>query len=552
MKILERPRTNGHAKVVLETPPPKRKGRRLLPALIALAVILSMSIGTFLALRPRPGLAVVTQPVTQGTLAQSVTATGTVNAQDTVNVGTQVSGTISQLDVDYNSKVKKGQVLARLDPTSLLDSLDQAKASLAQSTAQAAAGQENAVGAGSTVAAAQANTAAAQQAVASAKAQIAKDQAAYALAQQTVSRDKQLLSQGFIAQSQYDTDSSNAVAAQSTLQAAQIAVTQTQAQEQAQIATTSADAAQAKGSAATADASQAAIGIQQAQVAQDEYNLRNSIITSPVDGTVIARDVSVGQTVAAGLQTPTLFLIAKDLTKMEADLQVGEPDIGNVRSGDPVSFTVLAYPTRTFTGTVSQVRKNPTTVQNVVTYTTVVLVDNKDAALLPGMTANATIDVASVHNALIVPVAALQWHPSTDQLKSVVGPDGKPFGQRTANPAHTAQSAAASSASGATTATNTSPWGASGASGSSTVIAGTRGRIFVSQGNTLRMVPVQIQMVNGASAAVTPLRGTLAADAAVVVAGGTTTKTHAATNSSPLSTRGGGGVRIPGGGGHGG
>ena len=544
MKILERPRTNGHAKVVLETTPPKRGKRPIFLAILALAVILAIIGGAFFVLRPRPGLDVVTQPVTQGTLAQSVTATGTVNAQDTVNIGTQVSGTISQLYVDYNSKVKKGQVLARLDPTSLLDSLDQAKASLAQSTAQAAAGQQNATGAQASVAAAQANAAAAQQAVASAKAQIAKAQAAYALAEQTVSRDTQLLSQGFIARSQYDTDQSNAVAAQSALQAAQIAVTQAQAQQQAQIATAKADQAQAGGAASTADASQAAIGIQQAQVAQAEYNLNNSVIKSPVDGTVIARDISVGQTVAAGFQTPTLFSIAKDLTKMEVDLQVGEPDIGNVRTGDPVSFTVLAYPMRTFSGTVAQVRKNATTVQNVVTYTTVVLVDNKDAALLPGMTANATINIASVNNALIVPIAALQWHPSAAQLKEIVGPTGQALGQRNAASSGGAHSAATGSSG--------SPWGSTGASGSSTVVAGTRGRLFVSSGKQLRMIPVQINMVNGASAAVTPLRGTLAAGAAVVIGGGTTTRAHASGSSSPFSTRGGaaGGVRIPGGGGY--
>jgi HlyD family secretion protein len=545
MKILERPRTNGHAKVALETLPPKRGKKRLLPAVIAIVVVLCMVGAAFFVLRPQPGLAVVSQPVSQGTLAQSVTATGTVNAQDTVNVGTQVSGTISQLYVDYNSKVKKGQVLAKLDATSLQDALNQAQASLAQSTAQAAAGQDNATGANASAAAAQANAAAAVQAVASAKAQIAKAQSASALAQQTVARDKQLLSQGYIAQSQYDTDESNAVAAQSALQAAQIAVIQAQAQQQAQIATAQANAAQAKGSASTAQASQAAIGIQEAQVAQAQYNLNNSVITSPVDGTVIARDVSVGQTVAAGFQTPTLFSIAKDLTKMEVDLQVGEPDIGNVRAGDPVSFTVLAYPTRTFTGTVSQVRKNATTVQNVVTYTTVVLVDNKDGALLPGMTANATIGTASIKNALIVPVAALQWHPSAEQLKNVVGPTGQPFGQRKAS----TNGAAQGSNSSNNASKSGSPWGSTGASGSSTVVAGTRGRLFVSDGKQLRLIPVQINMVNGASAAVSPLHGTLAAGAAVVVGGGTTTKSHAATSSSPFNTRGGG-THIPGGGGY--
>ncbi|HTX02077.1 MAG TPA: efflux RND transporter periplasmic adaptor subunit, partial [Candidatus Acidoferrales bacterium] len=333
--------------------------------------------------------------------------------------------------------------------------------------------------------------------------------------------DKQLLGQGFISQSQYDTDSANAVAAQSALQAAQIAVTQAQAQETAQVATTAADAAQEQGAQSTATASQAGIGIQEAQLAQAQYNLNNSVITSPVDGTVIARDVSVGQTVAAGLQTPTLFSIAKDLTKMEVDLQVGEPDIGNVQTGDPVSFTVLAYPTRTFTGTVTQVRKDPTTVSNVVTYTTVVDVNNQDGALLPGMTANATISVASVKNATIVPVAALQWHPAAGNAK-----------------VHTQKAAGSGN-----------PWGTTGSTSSSTVIAGTHGHVFVQQGNAVHVVPVNIQMISGTNAAVTPIRGTLAAGTPVVVAGGATaTHTQHASNSSPLSTRPSGGMHVGGGG----
>ena len=139
----------------------------------------------------------------------------------------------------------------------------------------------------------------------------------------------------------------------------------------------------------------------------------------------MARDVSVGQTVAASLQTPTLFSIAQDLGKMEVDINVAEPDIGNVKPGDTVDFSVLAYPNRTFHGTVAQVRINPQTVNNVVTYDVVVLVDNRDGALLPGMTANATIDVATAKNALVVPLSALQWSPhanaSTGTASSAAG-----------------------------------------------------------------------------------------------------------------------------------
>ncbi|MBV8074407.1 MAG: efflux RND transporter periplasmic adaptor subunit, partial [Candidatus Eremiobacteraeota bacterium] len=333
---------------------------------------------------------------------------------------------------------------------------------------------------------------------------------------------------------------SAAIAAQSGLSAAEIAVRQAQAQAVAQLATARANAAQAQGAGSTAQAGSAAIGIQEAQVRQAQYNLEHAVITSPVDGTVIARDVSVGQTVAAGFQTPTLFSIAKDLTKMEVDLQVGEPDIGNVRSGDAVDFTVLAYPTRTFSGTVSQVRQNPTTVQNVVTYTTVVLVDNRDGALRPGMTANATIHVASLRGATIVPVAALQWRPSSEMASRVVGPDGQPF-HRTQRPSGGSPAAGAAQGGG-------SPWGSTGASGASTIVAGTRGRIFVSTpDNKLRAIPVEIQMVSGTDAAVTPRRGTLAAGDAVVVAGGSPRTHGGGAQSNPFAPKSGG-ARIPGGG----
>jgi HlyD family secretion protein len=191
-----------------------------------------------------------------------------------------------------------------------------------------------------------------------------------------------------------------------------------------------------------------------------------------------------------------------------------------------VNFTVLAYPTRTFTGTVSQVRENPTTVQNVVTYTTVVLVDNKDGALLPGMTANATIQTASLANATIVPLAALQWHPSAADAKSV---------------AYTGKTGAARRANAA------SPWGSAGSSGSSTVVAGMRGRIFVEKNGKLQMVPVQVAMVSGTNAAVTPLRGTLNAGDAVVTADGTPSTSHARASGSAFGGRSAGGMRLGGG-----
>ena len=272
---------------------------------------------------------------------------------------------------------------------------------------------------------AQATAHASNAAIATARTNVAKAQSALALAQQTVARDNQLLAQGYVAQTQADSDKSNAVAAQSALDAARTAVTQAQAQaqasqaqiaqanaqEQAQSAQTGVSNATAQSQAALHDAGVAAISIQQAQVKTAQANLAHTIITSPVDGTVISRQVSVGQTVAASFNTPTLFTIAQDLGKMELDLSVGEPDIGRVMPGDTVTFSVLAYPNRTFTAKVAQVRQNPTVVSNVVTYTVVVYVENKDGALRPGMTANATIEIAHVEGATIVPLAAFTYTP---------------------------------------------------------------------------------------------------------------------------------------------
>ncbi len=237
--------------------------------------------------------------------------------------------------------------------------------------------------------------------------------------------DSSLLAQGYVAQSLVNTDRSNLAAAESGLKAAQAALTQARsqsvasteqanqavAQSQSQNAQNTVAGANAQASVGTAAAQTAAIGIQAAQVRTAEYNLAHTTITSPVNGTVIARNVALGETVAASFSTPVLFTIATDLTKMEVDLAVGEPDIGSVAVGDHVTFTVLAYP-NTFAGTVSQVRQNPTVVSNVVTYDTVVIVDNKNGLLRPGMTANALVQTQSINGALIVPLQALEWQPS--------------------------------------------------------------------------------------------------------------------------------------------
>ncbi len=422
-------------------------------ALAGLALLIICAIfAAIISSHARAATAYVTAPVVQQTLVQSVSASGTVNPQNTVSVGTQVSGTISEIDADFNSKVRKGQVLARLDPSTLQAQLDQAQASLAQAQDQASAQADTAVSA--------------QAGIPLADASVTRARSALDLAQNVLQRDQNLLAQGYVARAQVLSDQDAVVGAQAALQTAQSQVSQA--------------ASSAAGGGASASAAQDAIAVQAAVVQQDRLNLQRSVITSPVNGTVVARDVSVGQTVAASLQTPTLFTIAQDLTKMEVDIAVGEPDIGSVRPGENVSFTVLAYPSDIFHGVVTQVRINPTTVNNVVTYTVITKVNNPEGKLLPGMTATATIAVATAPNALVVPLQAVHAH-----------------------------------AAGAGQA---SPWGQT-AQGSSaqTIAAGSIATVVVERGGQVAPVRVRVDLVSGTQAAVTPLRGTLAAGDAVVI-----------------------------------
>ena len=284
--------------------------------------------------------------IQNGSLRASVTATGTVNAVKTVLVGTQVSGTLKELHVDYNSRVKKGQIIAEIDPAILQAQVDQARAN-----------------------------------VLAAKANVEKAKATLEDAKRSRDRNRQLFSKNLIAKSDLDT------------------------------------------SEATHDSNSAQVNAAIAQVAQTEAalrfaetNLRYTKIVSPVDGIVVSRSVDVGQTVAASFQTPTLFTIAQDLTKMQIDTNIDEADIGKVITGQNVEFTVDAYPDSTFRGIVDEIRIAPITVQNVVTYDVVVKVDNSDLKLKPGMTANVSIIVASKDGVLKIPNAALRFKPSDKEV----------------------------------------------------------------------------------------------------------------------------------------
>jgi HlyD family secretion protein len=291
----------------------------------------------------------------RGDIRAVVEATGTINAVITVQVGSQVSGTISKLYVDFNSRVKKGQVVAQIDPPLFRGALLQAKADLAN---------------------AQAN-------LASAKANLEKAKAAQVQTKADYNRAVGLTQGGVMSQQQLDLAKANYDSAVAAVSASDAQVVQAAAQEQQK----------------------------EAAVTVAQTNLDYTTIRAPIDGTVIARNVDVGQTVAASLQAPTLFTIAQDLTKMQVYASTDESDVGMIKVGQVSTFKVDAYPKDTFTGTVSQIRMNATTVQNVVTYNTIVDFDNPELKLFPGMTAYITIPVANAKAVLRVPNGALRYKP---------------------------------------------------------------------------------------------------------------------------------------------
>jgi HlyD family secretion protein len=291
----------------------------------------------------------------RGDIREVVEATGTINAVITVQVGSQVSGTISHLFVDFNSRVKKGQLVAQIDPPLFEGAVLQAKGDLANAKAN----------------------------VASARANLEKAKATQVQTKADYDRTVGLAKEAVMSQQQLDLAKANYDSAVAAVSAADAQVTQAIAQvEQKEAALT---------------------------VAQT--NLDYTTIHAPIDGTVIARNVDVGQTVAASLQAPTLFTIAQDLTKMQVYASTDESDVGMIKTGQVVTFKVDAFPRDTFTGRVSQIRMNATTVQNVVTYNTVIDFDNPDLKLFPGMTAYITIPVASANNVLNVPNGALRYKP---------------------------------------------------------------------------------------------------------------------------------------------
>lgn len=292
-----------------------------------------------------------TAKVEKGEISDAVSATGNINAVTTVQVGSQVSGTIQHIHADFNSRVKKGQVIAKIDPQIFEASVVQARGNVANATAV-----------------------------------LEKAKIVSADTLRTLRRNQELIRNGYVAQADVD-------AAETAYDSA---------------------VSQQKGAEAQLDQAKGALSVA-------ETNLRYTTIVSPVEGTVISRNVDVGQTVAASFQTPTLFTIAQDLTKMQIDTNVDESDIGRTSAGQEATFTVDAYPGKTFSGKVIQVRNSPIVTQNVVTYDVVVQVDNKDLSLKPGMTANVSIRIRDFKDVLKIPNAALRYRPSSSEKKKVEG-----------------------------------------------------------------------------------------------------------------------------------
>ncbi|HSA93794.1 MAG TPA: efflux RND transporter periplasmic adaptor subunit [Terriglobales bacterium] len=296
-----------------------------------------------------------TARVERGDIREVVEATGTINAVTTVQVGSQVSGTVSQLFADFNSTVKKGQLIAQIEPSLFEGALLQARADLENARANLAASQAN---------------------LERAKATAVQTKAEY-------ERTKRLAAEGVLSQQQLEVARANAESADAAVSASQAQVTQA--------------AAQVKQRSAAVEVSQT--------------NLSHTRIIAPIDGTVVSRNVDVGQTVAASLQAPTLFTIAQDLTEMQVYAKTDESDVGQIQVGQQATFKVDAFPRDNFGGRVMQVRMNATVVQNVVTYDTVVEFKNPELKLFPGMTAYVTIPVASAHNVLKIANGAIRYKP---------------------------------------------------------------------------------------------------------------------------------------------
>ena len=295
----------------------------------------------------RPEPTVMTQPLSRGDVVDSVGATGTLEAVETVEIGTQVSGVVQELHADFNSIVKKGQIIARLDPQLIQTQIEQQTANVQR-----------------------------------AEADLARLEVALEDAKQKLDRAQQMAAKQLIPRTELETAEVNVRSAEAQIKSSQASLTQARA-----------------------------------QLNNQKVNLGYTTIVAPIDGIIISRNVDQGQTVAASMNAPVLYLMAADLTKMQVLANIDEADVGRMRPGQRVTFRVDAYPTDTFIGEVAQVRLQPTTVQNVVTYSTVISVPNPELKLKPGMTANVAIEIARKNNVLRIPNAATRFRPTTEMFQ---------------------------------------------------------------------------------------------------------------------------------------
>ena len=348
--------------------------------------------------------------VERGPLTAAVSATGNLNAVITVQVGSQVSGQVRDLLVDFNSVVKKGQVVARIDPDIFAAKVTQAKADLDSAKATILNQQAQ-------IERSRADVDNARAAYAEAKAQTAKAQVAVIDTKRDHDRKTELFTRQLIAKS--DLDSSQAAHDSAIAQ-----LDSARAHEQALASAIQSSVAQLRVTEAMLESARAQVEQKDAGLKQAQLDLDHTTIRAPVDGVVVSRQVDVGQTVAASLQAPVLFTIAQDLTKMQVETSVDEADIGRIKVDDRATFTVDAFPGETFVGTVTQIRKAAQIVQNVVTYTVIVAVNNRAGQLLPGMTANVKLVVAQKPSALKVPNAGLRFRPAGVEAATPGAPAG--------------------------------------------------------------------------------------------------------------------------------
>ena len=492
----------------------------------------------------------LTAKVERGNLRNTVTATGTLQAVTTVQVGSQASGTIAALYADFSSVVKKGQVVAQLDPAVSKAQVDQARANLQQ--AQAALQQARAAvlnsraGVSDARARAQAASSTAQNnqaGVAGARANLAVLKAQQDDALSFLKQQESLVKNGVVPQREYDVAETAYRTAQARYDQAAAQLNQAMlsekmaagsgiAQSQAQV-----EQSQAQVQQSQAQVQAAAAQVQQAQAALQlaEVNLAHTTITSPIDGIVVSRDVNVGQTVAASLSAPTLFTIANDLTKMQVIANIDQADIGLVENAKSVKFSVDAFPGKDFDGKIAEMRLNPQNVQNVVTYNVVIDVDNPEQKLKPGMTANLIVTIDERNNVLKVPNAALRFTPQDTTGRRAGNSSGNSQGRRQAAGNGDGASGRANNGGDVQFAPSTAP-----------VLAGQTRIVWVmGQDGTPQRRRIKVGLTDGASTEV--VEGNLV-EGEIVITGQTTSGTTRA-NTNQSSAPGFGGAPRTGGGG---